>query len=177
MTDVARRASPGASHGFERLTMKALTLWYYRATATSLAILLAAPLSVASAQEAPAATARQENPAPARPATQKTASALVASLPDSPNPQAQPAAYPQQQQTAPQTAPPPPSAPQGPIGTAAAPEQPPGGVAASRPAGAAIAPAKQRRTRTIVIRVGLVVGAAVAIGTIAALSKASPSRP
>jgi hypothetical protein len=40
-----------------------------------------------------------------------------------------------------------------------------------------MAPAKQRRTRTILIRVGLIAGAAVAIGTVVALSKTSPSRP
>ena len=51
------------------------------------------------------------------------------------------------------------------------------GIAASRPAGAAIAPAKQRRTRSILIKVGLIVGAAVAIGTVVALSESSPSRP
>jgi hypothetical protein len=64
-----------------------------------------------------------------------------------------------------------------PVGTAAAPYEKPLGVAASRPAGAVMAPAKQRRTRTILIRVGLVAGAAVAIGTVVALSKTSPSRP
>jgi hypothetical protein len=64
-----------------------------------------------------------------------------------------------------------------PVGTAAAPLEKPSGVAASRPAGAVIAPAKQRRARAILIRVGIVVGAAVAIGTVVALSKGSPSRP
>jgi len=64
-----------------------------------------------------------------------------------------------------------------PVGTAAAPEMKNSGVAASRPAGAVIAPAKQRRARSILIRVGVVVGAAIAIGTVVALSHASPSRP
>jgi hypothetical protein len=64
-----------------------------------------------------------------------------------------------------------------PVGTAAAPYEKPLGVAASRPAGAAIAPAKQKRVRSILIRVGLIAGAAAAIGTVVALSKASPSRP
>jgi hypothetical protein len=63
------------------------------------------------------------------------------------------------------------------VGTAAAPEMKTSGVAASRPAGAVIAPAKQRRARSILIRVGVVVGATVAIGTVVALSHASPSRP
>lgn len=64
-----------------------------------------------------------------------------------------------------------------PVGTAAAPYEKTTGVAASRPAGAVIAPAKQRRARSILIRVGVVVGAAVAVGTVVALSRASPSRP
>ena len=64
-----------------------------------------------------------------------------------------------------------------PVGTAAAPYEKTTGVAASRPAGAAIAPAKQRRARFILIRVGVIVGGAVAIGTVVALSHGSPSRP
>jgi hypothetical protein len=64
-----------------------------------------------------------------------------------------------------------------PVGTAAAPYEKTTGIAASRPAGAVIAPAKQRRTRTILIRFAVVAGAAVAIGTVVALSHGSPSRP
>ena len=64
-----------------------------------------------------------------------------------------------------------------PVGTAAAPYVEPGGVAASRPAGAAIAPAKQRRTRSFAIKVGLLVGAGIAIGVVTAVSLSSPSRP
>jgi hypothetical protein len=67
--------------------------------------------------------------------------------------------------------------PQKPVGTAAAPEEKPVGVAASRPAGAVIAPAKQKRVRIILIRTAIIVGAAVAVGTVVALSKGSPSRP
>jgi hypothetical protein len=66
---------------------------------------------------------------------------------------------------------------QSPVGTAVAPYEKPIGVAASRPAGAVIAPAKQRRARSFAIRVAVVVGAAVAVGTVVALSRASPSRP
>jgi hypothetical protein len=64
-----------------------------------------------------------------------------------------------------------------PVGSAAAPFEKTTGVAASSPAGAVIAPGKQRRARSIVIRVSIVVGAAVAIGTVVALSHGSPSRP
>jgi hypothetical protein len=64
-----------------------------------------------------------------------------------------------------------------PVGTAAAPYEPTVGIAASRPAGAAIAPAKQRRVRTILISLGVIAGAGIAVGSVAALSHGSPSRP
>jgi len=67
--------------------------------------------------------------------------------------------------------------PQRPVGTAAAEPTHAAGIAASQPAGVAIAPAKQHRTRTIIIRVGAVVGAAVAIGTVVALTAATSSKP
>lgn len=61
-------------------------------------------------------------------------------------------------------------------GVAAAPDVNSQGVSGSEPAGAAIAPAKQRRRRIFALRIGLMVGAAIAIGTVVALSKVSPSR-
>ena len=64
-----------------------------------------------------------------------------------------------------------------PLGTAAAPPESTMGVTASRPAGAVIAPAKQRRQRAILVRVALVVGAGVALGTVMALTHATPSQP
>jgi outer membrane biosynthesis protein TonB len=64
-----------------------------------------------------------------------------------------------------------------PTGTAAAQAGKLSGNAASRPAGAAIAPAKQRQVRSFLIKMGVIAGAGVAIGTVAALSKGSPSRP
>ncbi len=64
-----------------------------------------------------------------------------------------------------------------PVGTAVAPSEKASGVAASKPAGFVIAPAKQRRARTIFIRLAVVVAAAVAVGTVVALSRTSPSRP
>jgi len=96
-------------------------------------------------------------------------------LPSAPVPQAAPQ---QQQQSQPsQPAQQPSAAPQAPVGTAAAPYEKPTGVPGSRPAGAAIAPAKQRRVRAIVISLGLVLAGAGAIGAIAGLSKASHSQP
>lgn len=64
-----------------------------------------------------------------------------------------------------------------PVGTAVAPYEKGIGVAASRPAGAVIAPAKQKRSRSFMIKVGVLIGAAVAVGTVVGLSVASPSRP
>ena len=64
-----------------------------------------------------------------------------------------------------------------PVGTAAAPEVNGTGVSGSRVSGAAIAPAKQRRVRIFVIKVAVVVAACVAVGTVAALSHATPSQP
>jgi len=68
-------------------------------------------------------------------------------------------------------------APREPLGTAAAETVPTVGVAASKPAGAALAPAKQRRIRTILIRTGAVLGAAAAVGVTMALTEGSPSKP
>lgn len=67
--------------------------------------------------------------------------------------------------------------PQRPVGTAAAEAPNASGVAASEPAGVAIAPAKQRRVRTIVLRVGAIVGAGVAVGSVVALTAATSSKP
>ena len=64
-----------------------------------------------------------------------------------------------------------------PVGAAAAPVTKTTGIAAAQPAGAAFAPAKQKRARLVLVKVGLIVGAGVAVGTVAALAAASPSRP
>lgn len=66
---------------------------------------------------------------------------------------------------------------QQPVGTAAAPTTRPVGVAGSKPSGAAIAPAKQRRVKAIVIRIALIAAGAAAAGAVIGLSKESPSRP
>ena len=64
-----------------------------------------------------------------------------------------------------------------PSGTAAAKAPAVKGTPASRTVGAAIAPAKQKQHRSLLIKTGLVVGAAVAVGSAFALSKGSPSKP
>lgn len=93
-------------------------------------------------------------------------------LPSAPVPQSSSQPQPQNQQSQQPQAP-----QQPPVGTAAAPYEKPTGVPGSRPAGAAIAPAKQRRVRAIVISLGLVLAGAGAIGAVAGMSKASHSQP
>lgn len=83
----------------------------------------------------------------------------------------------------PQTAPPPDSSPSSP-----ARQQPPAGVAvgergvtsggaASRPAGAALAPSEQHQYRSLLIKIGIIAAGGIAVGTIVALTKGSPSKP
>jgi hypothetical protein len=64
-----------------------------------------------------------------------------------------------------------------PTGTAAAQRGAVSGSMLSRPAGVAIAPEKQHRTRSFLIKMGFIAGAGVALGTVAALSMASPPKP
>jgi hypothetical protein len=92
-----------------------------------------------------------------------------------PAPANRPAEYPSPAQVPART--PPSQQLQEPVGTAAAGVSNGGGVTASQPAGAALAPAKQRRARSLLIKVGALVGAGVAVGTVMALSKGSPSKP
>jgi hypothetical protein len=61
-----------------------------------------------------------------------------------------------------------------PSGTAVAPSVQTSGGAASKPAGVAIAPPKQRQRRSWLIKFGFIAGAGAALGTVAALSAASP---
>lgn len=77
-----------------------------------------------------------------------------------------------QKQVAPQSAP-----AQAPAGAAAAQTGPTAGGVASKPAGNAIAPAKQRQVRSLLIKLGAIAAAGAAIGTVVALSKGSPSTP
>jgi hypothetical protein len=104
----------------------------------------------------PATTAPAENTAQSQPAQ-----AQSNELPNSPG-----TVRPQQ-----------PAATERPVGTAAAEIGNASGIVASKPAGVAIAPAKQHQSRSLLIKLGAVIGAGVAIGTVMALSNASPSRP
>jgi hypothetical protein len=50
-------------------------------------------------------------------------------------------------------------------------------IAAAEPTGMAIAPAKQRRVRKIVLKVGALMGATAALGTVLILTEATASKP
>jgi hypothetical protein len=76
-----------------------------------------------------------------------------------------------------QATPPPDSKPQRPVGTAAAEAPMVSGSTAAQPAGVAIAPAKQHRVRTIVLRTGAIIGAGVALGATIALTEGTSSKP
>jgi hypothetical protein len=84
----------------------------------------------------------------------------------------------QEDQSESSSAPPAQTAPvQRPVGTAAAGASNVNAIAASQPAGVAIAPAKQHRVRTIILRTGAIIGAGVAVGIVVALTAATPPKP
>jgi len=145
------------------------------------------PGAVVAQNHPAAATGSQaipnSNPAAPTP-VDPTQTQSTQTVPQQPAPQS---AAPVQQPAAPAETQPPQAQTQPPSGQSTHPARPAGtavaetpstvGVAASNPAGAAIAPAKQRRVRVFLISVGAIVGAGVALGTVAALSAGSPSRP
>jgi hypothetical protein len=64
-----------------------------------------------------------------------------------------------------------------PVGAATAESVPTTGGAAAKPAGIAIAPAKQHQTRSLLLKIGAVAAAGAALGTIFALSHSTSSTP
>ena len=70
-----------------------------------------------------------------------------------------------------------PQKPEEPVGAAAAEKGRTAGGAASKPAGTAIAPAKQGQVRSWLIRIGAIAAAGAAFGTVYALSRKTPSTP
>jgi hypothetical protein len=167
--------------------MKISASWQQRQVAACLAIFLAVPFAQAADTQPPAATASQQSATPPAAQTQSSDPATSNPAPPSSQPTATPsepkppASDDADQDETPEALP---SAPQqqqngnsNPVGTAAAPYEKTTGVAASRPAGAVVAPAKQKRSRSFLIRVALIAGACVAVGVVVGLSAASPSRP
>ena len=91
----------------------------------------------------------------------------ASALPDAPQAQS-PQSQPEQTQQQPSTP------PSGAAGAKAAPVK---GAPVAQPAGAAVAPVRQRGHHSLLIKVGLIAGAAVAVGAVVALSDRSPTRP
>jgi hypothetical protein len=132
----------------------------HRATVCTLILLLSVAAEPLLAQQ-------QTQPPEQQPAQNSTQPPIE--LPENPGRSSTPASNtPTQQNNVPP--------PAQPSGTAVAPEVEVSGGAASKPAGVAIAPPKQRQIRTWLIRFGFIAGAGVALGTVAALSAASPGR-
>jgi hypothetical protein len=134
----------------------------------------AAPVNSPSQGQAPASGTQQKPPAgtsvnpsqaPLQPVTTypdaagNAQSQNPAGPPDAPQPQQS-----RQSSTEPQ-------------GAATAERVPTAGGSAAKPAGVAIAPAKQHRTRSLLIKFGAVAAAGVAAGTVFALSRGTSSNP
>ncbi len=155
-----------------------LVLKFSKHTAAVLVLMVAAQMSAAAlpAQQPAQQPAAAQQTQPAQAGSDQQTGKPGADMPEAPDPALQPntqadsAFVSRSQDAVPQEA-------QQPVGTAAGPYTKPTGVAGSRPAGAAIAASKQKRKKAILIRVGLIVGGAVAVGTVAGLSMASSSRP
>jgi hypothetical protein len=64
-----------------------------------------------------------------------------------------------------------------PLGTATAPGVSTVGGGASRPAGTAIAPAKQKQYHSLLVKLGLIAAGGAALGTVYALSRGTSSTP
>jgi hypothetical protein len=113
------------------------------------------PVGPAGANEPAPATETQTQPATDQPAPEATP---------------EPAPAPAQTTTAP-------AKNEQPLGTAAAEKGTTHGGAASKPAGVAIAPAKQKRSKSFFIKLGAVAAGAAALGAIYALSRSTSSTP
>lgn len=142
--------------------------------------------------EVPAASASSSESTPSSATTPEQplvgpSSESVAQLPDSPGTEWAKMQSAEQQQNASQQTNSPPQqqtksdsqnqAPQRPLGTAAAEAPKVTGITAAQPAGVAIAPAKQRRVRVIVLKVGAILAGGAALGTVIALSAGTSSKP
>lgn len=136
---------------------------------------------VVPANQAPANQAPSNQAQPSRPGTSVNPSqaplAPVTTYPD--------ASDTQQEQQSPNATPQTTTVPEGPkpkpqtepVGAATAESVPTTGGAAAKPAGIAIAPAKQHQTRSLLLKIGAVAAAGAALGTIFALSHGTSSTP
>ncbi len=122
-------------------------------------VLLGGP-QIAAAQQSPtsnAGTTQAPEPLPNAPSAQARSQQA-----QSPNSTPQPATQKQEQN---------------PLGAAAAQQGVTAGGAASKPAGNAIAPAKQHQTRSLLLKLGMIGAAGAAIGAVVALSRGTSPVP
>jgi len=144
----------------------------------------AQPATQSPAQNTPPAGQSQQQPgnqgttvnpsqAPLQPVT--TYPDATGAQQEEPSPNANPAQTAPAQTTIPEG--PQPKKPAEPVGAATAESVPTAGGAAAKPAGVAIAPAKQHQTRSLLIKIGAVVAAGAALGTVYALSHGTSSTP
>jgi hypothetical protein len=101
----------------------------------------------------------------------------VTTYPDASDTQQQPSPNPAPQTTTTIPEAPQPKKPAEPVGAATAESVPTAGGAAAKPAGVAIAPAKQHQTRSLMIKIGAALAAGAALGTVYALSHGTSSTP
>jgi hypothetical protein len=141
-------------------------------------VMLGGPQILAAAQQEPVPPQDQRTPQNGTTATTGTTQPPSQTLPDAPSTQAtqqdqnqdnasQPANAPQQRN----------KKEQNPLGAATAEAGPTAGGAASRPAGTAIAPAKQRQVRSLLLKLGAIAAGGAAIGTVLALTHGTGSKP
>jgi hypothetical protein len=144
----------------------------------------AAPATSPAQNTQPVAPANQNQPQqqPLTPGTSVNPSqaplAPVTTYPDASGAQqdqTSPNAEPQTTTTVPEAPKPKPQSE--PVGAATAESVPTAGGAAAKPAGIAIAPAKQHQTRSLLFKIGAVVAAGAALGTVYALSHSTSSIP
>lgn len=144
-----------------------------RIVSTALAILLCCTPELVFAVSGQQASSDQQAAGTQTDSRTTNAPATSATIPDAP--QAQPNSS--QPQAPPQNAAPQAQQPNQPEGTAAARAARTIGGPASKPAGSAIAPAKQRQMRSLLIKIGAIAGAGAALGTVYALTRGTPSKP
>jgi hypothetical protein len=141
--------------------MKKLT---WTMTALLLFVLMGGP-QLTPAWAAPQQEAQQGAPAQNQQTAPEPNAQQVQPLPDSPS-----ATQTQQQAPAGKKK-------EAPLGAATAQQGQTAGGAASKPAGSAIAPAKQRQVRSLLIKLGVIAAAGGAIGAVYALSRATNPKP
>jgi hypothetical protein len=130
----------------------------------------AAPANQAQPQQQPVSPGTSVNPsqAPLAPVTTYPDASGAQQEQPSPNAEPQTTTVPEAPKPKPQTEP---------VGAATAESVPTAGGAAAKPAGIAIAPAKQHQTRSLLFKIGAVVAAGAALGTVYALSHSTSSTP